>query len=328
VQPHIFEPKAQSQKRQVPILNESPLVSVVMPTWNRLPFVEEAARSVIAQTYRRWELVVIDDGSDDGTAERLNGLNDSRIKVLSSPHVGHIGQLRNRGVAAASGELIAFLDSDDVWMPRKLEVQLRAIRESGAGWCYSSFEMMDANGRPIPLPSDKIHLPSGDIVREMLTFWASVKTPTVVVKRDVFEAAGRFSQSPRLRVGEDYELYMRFALRSPAIAVAERLARIREHQGRTTAMGHHDPYELKQLIYEVFLASCTDTKYTRLARRLLARNLADAGAHRLSAGKLKLAAMLLGQSARHGVDVKYLARAFARGMRDRLLGCSRPGGRQ
>src|SRR5262245_14928653 len=118
-----------------------------MPTWNRLPFVEEAARSVIAQTYPHWELIVIDDGSTDGTAERLAARDDARIRVLPAAQVAHSAQLRNRGVGAGSGELIAFLDSDDGWMPRKLEVQLNALRESDAGWCYSSFALMEVDGR-------------------------------------------------------------------------------------------------------------------------------------------------------------------------------------
>ena len=127
-----------------------------MPTWNRLPFVEEAAKTVIAQTYPHWEMIVVDDGSTDGTAERLDGLSDSRIRVLSSLHVGHIGRLRNRGIAAGSGEIVAFIDSDDLWVPRKLEVQLKALRNASAGWSYTSFEMMDVDGRARPLPADKI----------------------------------------------------------------------------------------------------------------------------------------------------------------------------
>jgi hypothetical protein len=286
-----------------------------MPTWNRLAFVEEAARSVMAQTHRHWELIVIDDGSTDGTADRLRALKEPRIRVLPGAHMGHIGRLRNRGIAAGTGEIIAFLDSDDVWMPHKLEVQLEALRESGAGWCYSSFEMMDAEGHPIPLPGEKIQLASGNIVRQMLTFSVSVKTPTVIVKREVLEAAGGFSEDARLILGEDYELYMRFARHAHAAAVPEALARVREHRGRTTAMPY-DPYQIKPLIYELFITSGADASHARLARRLLARSLADAGAHKLSAGELRPAARLFGRSLRHGVDAIHWARALARGIRD------------
>jgi glycosyltransferase involved in cell wall biosynthesis len=283
-----------------------------------MPFVEEAAKTVIAQTYRHWELIVVDDGSTDGTAERLNALNDTRIRVFSSPHAGHIGCLRNHGIALGTGELVAFIDSDDLWVPRKLEVQLTALRESDAGWCYSSFEMMDVDGCPKPLAADKIHLVSGSIVREMLTLRASIKTPTVVIKREVFEAAGRFSEDPRLVLGEDYELYMRCALRAPAVAIPEVLARIREHKGRTTAT-EHDPYQLKPLIYELFIASGPDAMNARLARQLLARSLADSAAHQLSTGRLGRAAALFARSARQGADVLHWSRALARGIRDGIL---------
>lgn len=300
-------------------MNERPLVTVVMPTWNRLPFVEEAARSVIVQTYRHWELIVIDDGSTDGTAERLNALKDSRIRVLSSPHTGHLGQLRNRGVAAGSGELIAFLDSDDVWLPQKLDVQLRALRESDAGWCYSRFELMDADGRAIPMPVEKFHLLSGHIVRELLTFTPTVRTSTVVIQRHVFDAAGRYSEDQRLLTGGDYELYLRLALRAHAIAVSDELARYREHPGRTS-LRRIDPYELMAVIYECFLACSTDARHARLARRLWTRCLADGAAQLLSAGKLGPALLLFGRSARHGANLSDWARALARGIRDGVLG--------
>ena len=152
----------------------------------------------------------------------------------------------------------------------------------------------------------------------MLTLRASVKTPTVLVKRDVFEGSGRFSEDPRLVLGEDYELYLRFALRSPVIAVPEVLARIREHKGRTTAR-EHDPYQLKPLIYELFIASGPDAINARLARRLRASSLAEAAAHQLSAGKLGLAARMFARSAMQGADVRDWTRALARGIRDRMV---------
>src|SRR6266446_6353562 len=122
-------------------LSETPLVTVVIPTWNRLPLLEEAVASVIVQTHSYWELIVVDDGSTDGTADRLRAFGDRRVRVVVLRHIGNIGRLRNIGAAAGSGEFIAFLDSDDVWLPRKLELQIGALRDSSAGWCYTGFEM-------------------------------------------------------------------------------------------------------------------------------------------------------------------------------------------
>ena len=300
-------------------MSEDPLVTVVMPTWNRLPFVEEAVRSVIAQTYRHWELIVVDDGSTDGTADRLQALGERRLKVISRPHAGHLGELRNRGAAAGSGELIAFLDSDDVWFPQKLEVQINALRESGAGWCYSRFEVMDADCRTIPIPVDKFCLLSGDIMRELLILKPTVRTSTFVVRRNVFDAAGGYSEDPRLPTGGDYELYLRLGPRARAVAVPDALARYREHSNRTSSLRRTGPHELTALIYEVFLACGPDASHARLARRLRARSLADAGAQFLSAGKLGRAALLFGRSAQHGAELKDWARALARGVRDGAL---------
>jgi glycosyltransferase involved in cell wall biosynthesis len=299
-------------------MSEGPLVSVVIPTWNRVSFVEEAVRSVIAQTYRNWELIVVDDGSTDGTVERLNALKDSRIRVLWSPHTGHIGQARNRGVAAGSGELIAFLDSDDVWLPQKLDVQLKALCESGVGWCYSRNVHMDAEGRPIQLRNYRFLLLSGDIVQELLTFRATVATSTVVVRRSVLDAAGRYSEHPRLLVNQDYEMYMRLALQSPVIALPDTLVKMRRHPGNTDER-RVGRLELRALIYELFLASNPDANHARFARRLWTRSLADVGAQQLSAGNLSRAALLFGRSARHGADVRYWTRALARGLRDGVL---------
>src|SRR2546421_610268 len=101
-------------------------VSVILPTYDRLPLLREAVESVRAQTWADWELVVIDDGSTDGTAEYLTELAsvDPRVRVLRRPHRGNPARLRNEAVAASTGEYVAFQDSDDVWEPEKLARQL------------------------------------------------------------------------------------------------------------------------------------------------------------------------------------------------------------
>ena len=105
----------------------SPLLSVVIPTWNRARLVCEAVDSALAQWPEGVEVIVVDDGSKDNTADELARRFGSRIKLLHMPHRGGIGAARNTGVSQASGELLAFLDSDDLWLPGKLEAELRVF---------------------------------------------------------------------------------------------------------------------------------------------------------------------------------------------------------
>src|SRR5437879_5328746 len=125
-----------------------PLVSVILPTYNRLRYLGGALESVRTQTYEHWELVVVDDGSTDGSGEYLARLVDRRVRLLSRSHTGSAAVARNSGIAMARGEYLAFLDDDDAWMPQKLERQMAALREDRAvQWNYTGYILVDADGR-------------------------------------------------------------------------------------------------------------------------------------------------------------------------------------
>ena len=288
-----------------------------MPTWNRLPLVEEAVRSVIAQTYPHWELIVVDDGSTDGTAERLQEFGDSRIRVVRQNHTGNLGALRNRGAAAGSGELIAFLDSDDVWLPPKLDLQVRALLGSQAGWGYARYEMMDANGAAIPMAVGKFRPISGRIVREVLSYQVTAPLTTLIARRDVFDAVGQFSEDMLLVAREDQDLNLRLALRSDVIALPDLLARMRQHQQRTTG-DMSDPHERSARVYEVFLASNPPKEFVSVARRYWTRELVYAGRHKLASGRPLQAARLFGLSLVRGAELRLWSGALARGLGDWL----------
>ncbi|XZG70806.1 glycosyltransferase family 2 protein [Chitinibacteraceae bacterium HSL-7] len=123
-------------------------VSVVMPAFNALPYVTEAIDSVLAQTHGNWELLVVDDGATDGTRQVLEdyAARDLRIRVLATSGREGPARARNLAIAASTGHYIAFLDSDDVWLPEKLEKQLAAMRSTGAWLCYSAYYKIDAAG--------------------------------------------------------------------------------------------------------------------------------------------------------------------------------------
>lgn len=128
-------------------MNE-PLVSVIMPAYNAQDYIEEAIRSVQAQTQQNWELLVLDDGSTDDTlaiAQRL-ARSDPRIRLLPNEENMGVAKTRNRGFSLSRGTYVALLDSDDVWLPEKLERQLEALQRTGADLSYCSYAIIDGAG--------------------------------------------------------------------------------------------------------------------------------------------------------------------------------------
>ncbi len=127
-----------------------PIVTVVMPTFNRLEYLRAAVASVYAQTFEDWELIVIDDGSDDETRRFLRSPPDPRMSVIFHSHTGVPAAIRNRGIARARGRYVAFLDSDDLWAAEKLQRQLALMEsEPARRWSYTAVRRIDADGLEI-----------------------------------------------------------------------------------------------------------------------------------------------------------------------------------
>src|SRR5688500_16355713 len=124
----------------------SGLVSIVLPTRNRIELLPRAVASVQSQTYTHWELVVINDGSTDGTKEWLDGLDDVRIRVVHREQGLGAASARNVGIGLAQGEFISFLDDDDYWLEGKLEEQVAALNAAGTAWCLSGFRRLNETG--------------------------------------------------------------------------------------------------------------------------------------------------------------------------------------
>jgi len=124
------------------------LVSVIMPAYNSEVFISESIQSVIDQTYANWELLVIDDASSDTTKEIVEKFSskDSRIRLLENSTNSGAHHSRNRGIRAAVGNYIAFLDADDLWKPKKLKKQLKVLSKPNIAACFSSYELIDEKG--------------------------------------------------------------------------------------------------------------------------------------------------------------------------------------
>ena len=129
---------------------DTPLVSVVMPAYNAADFIAESIESVRQQTYTNWELLVIQDASNDSTEKILKNFQtqDARIKIHNLPTNQGAGFARNIGIKASKGEYIAFLDADDLWKKNKLRVQINYMKENDLSVCYSSYELIDEEGVP------------------------------------------------------------------------------------------------------------------------------------------------------------------------------------
>jgi glycosyltransferase involved in cell wall biosynthesis len=215
-----------------------PTVSIILPTYNRTRFLRLAVESVFAQTFIDWELIVADDGSDEETKTYLRGLESARVRVLHLPHSGIPSRVRNAALEVATGRYVAFLDSDDSWEPNKLERQLDRMRaEPECGWSYSAFVIVDAEG--VPLASERNRKWTayyGHIFTQIVRSSASIRTPAVVASTELVRAVGGFDET--IDRGEDYDLWMRLALRSPICLVDEPLVRVRRHAGHDNLQGY------------------------------------------------------------------------------------------
>jgi glycosyltransferase involved in cell wall biosynthesis len=181
-----------------------PTVSVIIPTYNRRDFVREALASVMAQSVTEIEVVVVDDGSQDGTAAVVQEF--AEVRYVWQPNRG-VSAARNHGVTLSSGELIAFLDSDDLWQPRKLETQLSFFAHHPEALICQTEELWLRNGIRVN-PHHKHRKASGDIFARSLEL-CLVSPSAVMMRRALFERFGGFDEN--LPACEDYDLWLRLS---------------------------------------------------------------------------------------------------------------------
>jgi glycosyltransferase involved in cell wall biosynthesis len=205
-------------------------VSVVLATYNQARWLAGAIATVQAQTFTDWELLIADDGSTDDTAAIIGHAADPRIHLLPGPHAERC-VARNRALAAARGELVAFLDTDDRWHPEKLGRQVAALAaRPEAALCYTVARFVDVEDRPLPIRKPPTAR-DGDVfpalVRGNLIILASV-----LARRAAVLEAGGFDESLPVCGCEDWDLWLRLARRRPVVVVDEELTRYR-HPGST-----------------------------------------------------------------------------------------------
>ena len=191
------------------IRSKNPEVSVILPTYNRGWVLREAIDSVLAQEFKDFELIVVDDGSTDNTGEILDSYEQD-ILVLRQSNKG-VSAARNRGIDAAEGRLIAFLDSDDLWLPRKLSSQVDFFNSNPEAVINQTEEIWVRNGVRVN-PKTRHHKFSGMIFERSLAL-CLVSPSAVMIKKNLFSEVGVFDEN--LPACEDYDLWLRISCRYP-----------------------------------------------------------------------------------------------------------------
>ena len=194
-------------------IEKKPQVSVIIPTYNRARIIKEAVDSVLAQDFKDFELIVVDDGSTDNTSSVLAPYGDD-IRIHFQENKG-VSAARNRGIAEASGQFIAFLDSDDLWLPQKLTTQVEFFNQTPDALICQTEEVWIRNGIRVN-PKKRHKKPSGMIFEPSLAL-CLVSPSAVMIRRELLDSAGGFDET--LPVCEDYDLWLRISSRFPVYLI-------------------------------------------------------------------------------------------------------------
>ena len=209
----------------------NPLISVVVPTYNHAQFLKDSIGSVVAQTYTNWELIIINNFSTDETEQIVESFKDPRISLINFHNHGIIAAARNQGIQAASGELIAFLDSDDIWYPNKLAISVEQFLRGSEIICHG--ELWVEEGRK---SREIFYGPRKNAeYQNLLRRGNCISTSAVVVRTSLVNEAGGFNQNPQFVTAEDYDLWLKLTKISQKIVfIPEILGEFRRHSGNAS----------------------------------------------------------------------------------------------
>jgi glycosyltransferase involved in cell wall biosynthesis len=284
-----------------------PLISTVIPTYNRMDLLPRAIDSALAQTGVAQEIIVIDDGSTDGTARRLAERYGERVRCVSQPN-GGVSRARNRGMALARGDFIALLDSDDLWLPGKLAAQLAFLASHPEyGMVLCDVQRVDGASRPTDTLRRRDAIPVDGHVLAHVLLQPALVPASVLMRREVFDTIGGFDES--LRTAEDIDFHLRVAARYPIGVIDEVFVQaMRGHEGLSADAATQSDYVR---VVERFIAtngaSLSETTRRQALFTTYARNARSA----LVSRRIALGCRLLGKavaSARTGSECAELLR--------------------
>ena len=246
------------------VVGDRPLVSVVIPAYNAMPYLPIAVSSVLGQTYQPVEVIIVNDGSSDGTADWVRSVTDDRVTLIEKLN-GGASSARNQGIRAARGKYVAFLDADDYWEPNKLALQVDRAECTPHltlvdAWAY----YVDASGQRVADCLGNDH--EGDVWALMaqldLVFFCS---STLLVPRTCFDEVGLFRQD--LRYAEDWEMWIRLTRRYPLAVVKQRLSAYRQHDNGK----HHNLHKLLPAMLQIVDIALPDDDLSGRQLRYIAR---------------------------------------------------------
>lgn len=201
--------RGEEGRARLPSLSQMavPLVSVIVPTRNRPEETVRAVASVLSQTVDDIEVIVVDDASTDHTRDAVRSIPDDRVQLLRHPEQRGGAAARNTGLEQAAAKIVAFLDSDDEWYPKKLELQLPLFEDQALGAAFSDYDVLVADRR---LGTAHIEFPSdGRVYEKLLSGWCPAMMSVCIIRKEVIDQAGRFDDS--LSGYQDFDLWLRVA---------------------------------------------------------------------------------------------------------------------
>jgi glycosyltransferase involved in cell wall biosynthesis len=281
-------------------------VSIVLPTYNRAHTLQQSIRSILEQTHKDFELIIVDDGSSDTTQEVLTSFSDPRIRIIRHDKNRGVAEARNTGVRAARYPYIAFQDSDDEWLPHHLEKLLQALEQSPqhTGIAYSAFYREDSHGRQKLIPGKHEQKFEGDLSSALLKN-NFVTLQASLVRKECFEKTGFFDST--LKILDDWEWLIRVSEHFLFAFVGEPLTIAHYTPGNLTSQK-----ETRMRDREILLESLEQrfrkypSAYAKLARMI--------GTAKLSAGNRIVARMYLKKACQaHPLNIQtwwYIIKTF------------------
>lgn len=210
--------------------NPRPLVSVIIPTHDRPDLLKRTLSSILSQTYKNLEIIVVSNGVNDHNRAAVASFHDPRLTYLDQKNSGGPSSPRNHGIKKSNGQYLAFCDDDDLWVPAKTTEQVRALQENPSyGLCYSKTTFFDRE-KEWPLENNE-----GEITLEKLLYINTVPISSILIKKELVQKYGGFSEKKAVGISEDYEFLLRHILNTKFYFIDNYLIKYWVDEGRASS---------------------------------------------------------------------------------------------